>query len=659
MTVRLGSAAAFAVLACWTAISPSHASSEGGCYPAFPSLTSKFMCRDVSAALLPENDTRDNLIFLMADRQGKSLTEWPQEPNGDGSGGYFGYGTVCVSDGQGGVDFQTAIKADASLPEAERTLLSQSRMALSCEGKSAALPVAAQSEAGKAFSDYLAATDYFYHNSHTDPSRFDALASSNQPWVKEASRYMQARIALLAAQEPVFDDWGSMDRTRMDLSMVAKARDALNAYLRDYPNGIYAASAKGLQRRADWFAGDAKVLATTYSRVVAMNEVNLSTINLANEIDQKLPLESYTDGASDPILLAVQLLRQMREVSTGPDTMAYVMKAEELEVHRSRFAGQEDLFDYLLALRAFLVDKDADGALRLLADEPPAGPNNYLTFSRQVLRGAALEAKGDVSARNLYLALLPQSQNVYQRGTAEMALAKYEERHKNMSFLFDEGSPLTNTDIRIRLLDQVAGPIILKMQATSEKAPKAERDAALYRLLVRDLTHGRFKGFLSDVKLLPEEARTAPDNYEEKDFSVFFWAGGTEDGYTCPGITAIAETLAAKPNDVQGRLCLGEFFRINSIMPIDPVDKDELGGTGTLFAGKLQHREDFYRDIMKDPKARRTDRAYALYRAIYCYQGTNTCGRDDVDEAGRKAWFKELKAKYADTDWGRDIKYYW
>jgi hypothetical protein len=659
MTRRLIRAAAIAAFAATAYFSEAHASSEGGCYPAFPSLTSKFMCRDVSAALIPENDTRDNLIFLMSDRQGKPFTAWPEEPAGDGSGGSYGYGTVCVSDGSGGVGFQSALAADASIPADEKKALSEARMALSCDGNTAAPAVTAQSEAGKAFAAYLAASDYFYRNSHFNSTAFDALVTSSQPWVKEAARYMQARIALLQVQATAFDEWGSIDRRFINPDLVSKARESLNAYLKDYPNGAYAASAKGLLRRADWFGGDAKTLAVTYSRLVATSELNNTSIMLAHEVDQKLPGEAYTDAASDPILLAVQLLREMREESTGADTTAYVMKAERLEQYRARFAGQEALFDYLLALRAFLVDKDADTVLRLLADEPPEGPETYLTFSQQMLRGAALDAKGDASARDLYLAMLPRAQNLYQRGTVEMAIAKYEERHKNMSFLFEEGSPLQNTDIRIRLLDQVAGPIILKMQATSEKAPKAERDAALYRLLVRDLTHGRFKGFLSDVKLLPEAAKTAPDNYEDKDFSVFFWAGGTDDGYTCPGITAIAETLAAKPNDVQGRLCLGEFFRIHSIMPTDPVDKDELGGTGTLFAGKLQHREDFYRDIMKDPKARRADRAYALYRAIYCYQGTNTCGRDDVDEAGRKAWFKELKAKYADTDWGRDIRYYW
>ena len=659
MRSRLTRAAAISALVLWTAAAPVHASSEGGCYPAFPSLTSKFMCRYVSAALIPENDTRDSLIFLMADRQRQPFTSWPQGPDGDGSGGYFGYGTVCVSDGQGGTDFQAAIKADMTLPEAERTLLSQSRMALSCEGKTPALPVSVQSEAGKAFADYLAATDNFYHGSHTDSSRFDALISSSQPWVKEASRYMQARIALLAAQALAFDDWGSMDRSRMDLTTVVRARDGLNAYLRDYPSGTYAASANGLLRRADWFAGDAKTMAGTYSRVVATSGIDLATINLANEIDQKLPVESYTDTASDPILLAVQLLRQMRETSTGNDSKAYVMTAGELEVHRGRFAGQESLFDYLMALRAFLVDKDADTVLRLIPEAAPTAAMGYLSFSRQMLRAQALDAKGDAAARGLYLALLPHAQNVYQRGSVEMAIAKYEERHKNMSFLFEEGTPLTNTDIRIRLLDQVAGPIILKMQATSATAPKTERDAALYRLLVRDLTHGRFKGFLADVKLIPENPEAAAVSEDQRDFSVFRWAGGTEDSYTCPGIIALAETLAAKPNDVQGRLCLGEFFRVNYIMPIDPVDKDDLGGTGTLFVGKLQHREDFYRDIIKDPKARRTDRAYALYRAIYCYQGTNTCGRDDVDEAGRKAWFKELKSKYGDTVWGKDIQYYW
>ncbi|NMD06798.1 MAG: hypothetical protein GYA66_02340, partial [Phyllobacteriaceae bacterium] len=410
---------------------------------------------------------------------------------------------------------------------------------------------------------------------------------------------------------------------------------------------------------ADWFAGDPKVLAATYSKFVASSGVDRSSVNLVTEIDQKLPLESYTDPTSDPMLLAVQLLRLMRQESVGSDAMAYQMKPDVLEAHRGHFVGQEALFDYLSALRTFLVDKDADTVLRLVSDAAPTGPMDYLTFSRQMLRAAALDAKGDGAARALYLSLLPHAESVYQRGTVEMALAKYEVQHKNVSFLFEDGSPIQNPDIRIRLLDDVAGPIILKMQATSQTVPQAERDAALYRLLMRDLTQGRFKGFLSDVKLLPPTPDQTDDSENDRDFSIFRWEGDKESGYDCPGIVEIAKTLAANAKDVKGRLCLGDFYRLHYIDPGEFTPPEEsFGGRGTLFAGAALLREDFYKDIMKDPKAGRNDRAYALYRAVHCYQGTNNCGGDS-DKSVRKAWYNELKARYGDTVWAKNLRYYW
>lgn len=658
MILRPVAAALLSAAALWASAPAATASSEGGCTPPFPTMNSQFMCRLVLGALEPDNDTRDNLIFLMADRQKQAFATWPEPAAGDGSGGYVGWGTVCVSDGSGGVAFQSAIEADATVPAGEKALLRAARLALNCESNIPAPAVAAASASGQAFAAYLAAIDGFYRGSHVDPAPFAALATSAQPWVREAAQYMQARIALLAAQVNAFDEWGTMDRTRIDPAQVAAARAALNAYRAAYPAGAYAGSAKGLLRRADWLDGDERVLAATYSGLVTSRTVNAETVALADEVDNKLPLPSYTASTADPILLAVQDLRLLRVQLDSNGAVVPGMAAAVLEAQRGQFTGQEMLFDYLLALRALRVDRDADTVLRLLNDAPPTGPMDYLGFSRRLLRAEALASKGE-AVRDLYVAMLPHTANYQQRNTLELAIAKHEERQKNISYLFEPGTPLSNPDLRLRLLDHVAGPIILKMQATAESAPAAERHGALYRLLHRDLLQGRFKGFLADVKFLPAAAVPSADGGSDDIFAAFRWTGENDSGYACPDIVKIAAKLAANPKDVHGRLCLGDFFRINYIVPDDPVEADDLGGTGTLFAGAPLSRQDFYRDIMKDRKARRSDRAYALYRAVRCYQGTYDCGGEMVDKSVRKAWYTELKTGYGDTDWAKSLSYYW
>ncbi|MCA0434401.1 MAG: outer membrane assembly lipoprotein YfiO [Proteobacteria bacterium] len=637
------------------------------CVPDLAALASGFNC-DVLGTLVPGNDTRDNLIFLIADHKKQKLTAWPvtDDPATQIYVAY-GEGTICVSDASGAAGFKAAVAADAALPDSEKKLLQEARGAIACEAYpdtskpyEPAPPVAVQSPAGKEFAAYLTAVDRFYRDSHFDGSSFSTLGNAAQPWVREASRYMAARVALLAAQATAFDDYGTLERSGISKAQVTAAYDGLNAYLKDYPTGTYAASARGLLRRADWLAGEPAVLAATYSKAALAAEVDPAGVALANEIDHKLPEEAYTDAAADPLLLAVQDLRLMRPQTDARGKPAPGMAVEVLEAQRSRFAGQEALFDYLLAARAWFVDRDAEAVLKLTGDAAPAGEQDYLGFSRQMLRAAALDAKGEAGVRELYVSLLPLATRLYQRPTLELALAKHDERHKNISAVFEDGSPITDPDVRARLLDHVAGPIILRMQAMSAKAPDEERHTALYRLLVRDLTQGRFKGFLDDIQLVPKDPVPYGDGSGDR-FEAFRWAGGSDDGYDCPGLTEIVKRLVAKANDVKGRLCLGDFFRVNGVDPIEPVKSDELGGTGTLFAGKILARHDFYQDIMKSAAASRQDKAYALFRAIHCYQsvGNNACGGEAVDSSQRRKWFRELKGKYGDTSWAKQVDIYW
>jgi hypothetical protein len=122
-----------------------------------------------------------------------------------------------------------------------------------------------------------------------------------------------------------------------------------------------------------------------------------------------------------------------------------------------------------------------------------------------------------------------------------------------------------------------------------------------------------------------------------------------------------AQRLVANEKDVQGRLCLGDFFRVTGTGDIGSIDKDALGGMGTLFAGAPLARHDFYTDIMKSTAATRDDKAYALFRAVHCYEPahSNGCGGKDVELPVRKAWHDELKAKYGDTPWAKELRYYW
>ena len=124
--------------------------------------------------------------------------------------------------------------------------------------------------------------------------------------------------------------------------------------------------------------------------------------------------------------------------------------------------------------------------------------------------------------------------------------------------------------------------------------------------------------------------------------------------------------LARNPQDIPGRLCLGDFFRLHGLDSLhgeyypDP-DKDELGGHTTGFSGKRNFRSEFYSSIIADPRAAPGDKAYALYRAVMCYapSGMNDCGGADAPKSQRKAWFERLKRDYPQSQWAKKLRYYW
>ena len=671
------------------AASNARASSDVGCVSTFKVFFKDFTGCDSMAILSPGNDTRVNLVFLMVDAKGQKLplpvpvadsyprpstftpADWggfsaALAPSISGGVDHSGEGTVCVSDARGSADFLAALAADKEVTDAEKATLKVAREALKCSNDtsgSAATPPShldVQSANAKDFAAYLEAVARFYQASHFDKTGFSALTNSGQPWVREAARYMEARISLLVAQAEAFSEYGTLEKEKINPALVKVAKDALDAYLEDYPQGAYAASATGLLRRAAWLSGNGAEQLAAYSKLLANSEVNAASLAVINELDFKLPAEAFLTEGSDPIFLAVEDLRQMREQRDDKGDLKPGMKPDVIEAQKARFAGHEDLYDYLLAVRAWLVDNDDKTVLKLLPEKTPAADLSYLEFSRQLLRAAALQVSDDKAARAAEVALFSFVKQPFQRATLEISLAMSDEWAKNISAVFAPDSLIKEPQIREQVLDYIAGPILLLQQGAAKDVSNEERETALYRLFARDLVQGRFKGFLDDIKLLPPKPEPDANGNAADKFEAFRWQGNSTN-YVCPDLIGTVQKLVANAKDVQGRLCLGDFFRDTDVSDIGTVDKEALGGTGTLFAGPVLARQDFYIDIMKSGSAKPQDRAYALFRAVHCYEPAhaNSCGGKDVDLKVRKAWHDELKAKYGATSWAKELHYYW
>lgn len=670
--------------------------------------------------LAPTNDTRATLLLLLADA-GLARAHMPRpidaatkpDPNGaqtpldldtfaavfddrppppadasgddsgdavDSSDFVDGQGDLCRSNASGSDAYLSALKSSAT-PKAEQAVLAAARTALlSACTTPATLPAGAiRSAQGKEFAAYLNAAGAFYANDFAGARPgFAGLVNSSQPWLREASRYMIARVDLNAAPSGAFGEFGDLNLQNVDRGDLANADTEFNGYLHDYPHGRYAVSAMGLLRRVAWLSGDHVKLSDAYAQAFnappAMR--NVSALALAYEADNKLLSTATLPELHEPRLLATLDLTGMRRLDGKPAGLSRVA----LESQRATFKGQEDLYAYLLAAYAFYDEDNPAAALKLVGDTPAAPHMSYVQFSVQVLKGLALESIHDrAGARKQWLTLIPLAEPVLQRPAIELALAQNYERAGDIAAVFGPGSPVHNPTYRETLLAYSAGPDLLRQRAKASDTVAHERQLATYALLFKELTRGQYAAFGGDLGLLPHNLPT--DEVWDKlgigtdtapALNDFNWAGGTDDGFACPSIQAVAATLAKSPHAERSLMCLGEFLRIDNYdgfllgtMPTAesgvPSQIVELGTLPSQFPGVGISRLDIYKTIIADTKAEPDVRAYALYRAVNCWapSGYNSCDSSDAPQSQRKAWFNQLKSRYGGTTWAAKLKYYW
>ena len=231
-----------------------------------------------SAVLVPANDTRVNLLLLLADRRRPErlaihpapagdqavMFTWneltqralPEPVTEDGMSSDYTEPSRCQTAGSGAAAFEAAVQANRRLSAADKVALVDARHALrpdcnsTSEGTQIPTP-AVSSPVGKAFAAYVEGAREFYAGEFDDAARnFAATAKVDDPWLREAALYMVGRAELNRAQLSAFDEYGSLvEPEKRDRASAAAAEAGFAAYLRAYPHGRYFTSARGLLRR--------------------------------------------------------------------------------------------------------------------------------------------------------------------------------------------------------------------------------------------------------------------------------------------------------------------------------------------------------------------------------------------------------------------------
>ena len=619
----------------------------------------------------------------------------------------------CQTAESGKAAFVAAVRANRDVPPAEKAILVTARENLGLTrssvaeysdgdvecGVSSAVPadlVRLSSPSGRGFAAYLVGARAFYAGDFGKATeRFRTLSDASDPWVRETADYMVGRSQLNLAIDRSIDDYGSLAiSSKRDRSSAIAAGAAFTAYLTSYPDGRYASSARGLMRRVHWLAGDNAALANDFGAQIASRKpydgVD-SDVGLVEELDQKLagPI-AQPAGLRDPLLLAVIDLQRMRRPAQGVDRSSCCgppITRAEIDRQRAYFGKDEELYDYVRAAEAYFVRRRPAEVLQLIPDAANQQRFTYLQFSRQMLRGMALQDGGDRNARGFWLSLFNGAVQPYQAEAVELALAMHDERSGRLDLVFAPDSRVRHPIMRELLLEHVAGPDILRQQASRPGVPPVEREIALYILLSKELRNGLFRDFSRDLGLLPKDAKPDEDNpygryfggatsynpdwnatQERPPLDRFGPKADLGDG-GCPALTVTAAQLGERPRAIRSRLCLAEYFRANGFDDFDDwngfddsVQGGGLGSSKSLFpAGTPYSRLEVYKSIIADRAATADEKAWALNRAVQCYApvGNNSCGGTEVGLAVRRAWFQRLKTQYRKSYWETDLEYYW
>jgi hypothetical protein len=683
------------------------ASGDFGCEPSWQLAHRDLSGCDNMAMLAPGNDTRVNLLLLMLDLRGKPVeppagketpdpfADWPTfgysftplPADAEGEDEYAtGEGSRCRSNESGTAAFVAQVNAATAIPETERAILIAARQEWQPDCVSVVLKEFSadviQSPLGKSFMDYLLGTWDFY-NADYDAARthFSSLTGVDQPWLAETSRYMLGRVEVNRVQIDAFDEYGYPKQAPAEAKIIDDADAALHDYLGAYPQGTYAASARGLLRRVYWLGKRSDALAGSYKEMLAADPAaggGLSDVDLLDEIDNKLlgftaedarlNIDDAIRRRNDPIFLTVIDLALLRCGDAEQDKCLPAIARVSLEQQRASFSDNPALFDYILAVYDFYYEHKPEAVLQTIPEGGTQPFVTYLEFSRQMLRGMALDAKQDPGARDHWLALLAAATQPLQKPAVELALALYDERAGALDKMFAADSKITNGSMREILLRNVADADLLRRQAKDNGMRRHESSIALYVLLYKELTRGHYADFVKDLALVSDAAPT--DGYtgglstpEPPPLGVFTQTAALGD-YGCGPLKETAAKLAKNPSDPKPQLCLADFLRANgfdqNLLDIQP-EADELGGTKSLFEGAPYARLEVYKSLIASSKTSPEDKAYALYRAVRCYAPAqiNSCGGEDVEQSQRKAWFQQLKKRYPKSRWAKDLEGYW
>lgn len=598
-------------------------------------------------------------------------------------GGGFGR---CQSDTANSVEtFFKAIKS-AGLPAADALTLANERLRFLglCQNALSEYHPLQVSDKAKPFAQYLEAAAAFYTGQYDRAQPlFQSLATGSDGWLREISQYLLGRVGLNQAQTK-FDDWSAPGPENIDRPSLDRAAAAFGDYLKAYPNGAYAASAKGLFRKLHWLGADHAALAADYQHWLEAGlggaDDRQMALDFINETESKQgPAGADLEGLwPAPVLAAAKILASWRP--EAGDQIKQPVGKDVASAHAAAFSAAKltGIDAYLQLAHGYWVDKDYAGVIQATATDQAAEKTSNQVFSRLVLRGLALLAtEKSPEAESLWLDIIKTDRHPGHKRQAQWLLALSRAATGKLGSIYAQDTPVGEAEIH-EFFVHLAPPTLLEQLLQRQDLSARVRSLAYFYLANGHLRHRDFK---AAAQLL---AAHDPAGYalEQDKLAPLNWAGHNEDDYSCPTLKDLLVQLQKSPIAAHSLNCMGDFLRTQNWDGSPAVIADQeyadegshrwhdlvdyglapQGKAAGGFAGNASTSLDYYRDVIERP-GKRGDKevAYALHRATSCFasSGNNHCGNQDTPKETRAAWFKRLKSDFKNTSWAQDQKYYW
>lgn len=593
------------------------------------------------------------------------------------------YEERCQTNRSGIQRFSQQVGNNKLVAAPEKKLLIEQREKIedTCDGKLSFVSInQAMSPMGRQYASYINGAIAFYNGDYPTAKKiYQALSNVQDEWLKETATYMLVRTAINQTFNSAKDEYGSLVTSQVNNDQLTDTFLSVSNYFKKYPTGQYAASTRGLLRRAYWIAGQPKKLMAELVwqfQNTGSRQYNLDIAKVPEEVSRRIfdsKLFNKND-LTDPFFLGVYDLMQMRDSSAKGYK---VISWNELTAQKDIFKTAPEFYRYLLACHLYFVQKKPQQALDYLPKEIPGKIGSYLQLSQLALKGRVMESlKQRDEAYAYWNTLLANTTTPYQYAMIEMALAINLQDRGDFAAFFAKDSKIRQAYIKSIVINSAANSDLLKQIIDSPDTTQNEKLAATYTLLDKSLRYQNYQLFVDSFPLLPKNA-SSYQGYESKNealqdqpkFAEFLWKGHQiNKTLKCNSLLDTISTLAKTPANNMARLCYGEYVRLNNSSYYEfgrYQDTDgKLSKLGTLpepFKGEEFSRGQVYQDIIKASGESAELKAYALYRAVNCYApgGINDCGGKDVEKEVRKAWFQQLKQDYPSSSWAQSLNYYW